>query len=508
MARADQPVDEVVIVGGGTAGWMTAAALSKLIAPIGVRITLIESDAIGTVGVGEATLPHLKFFNDRLGINETHFMAETQATIKLGIEFRNWGRKDDAYIHPFGDYGREIAGVDFHHYWLRAHKEGLAGRIDDYSLPIQMAEKSRFSPPSPDPQSVMSAFSYAYQMDATRYAGFLRRFAEANGVFRQEGKIVSVHQDHETGDISSVELKSGQKIEGDLFIDCSGFRGLLIENALQAGYEDWSDVLPCDRAIAVQCKNMEPPVPYTRATAYQSGWQWRIPLQHRMGNGHVYCSAYISDDEAASLLMDNLEGKPTTDPRFLRFQTGRRRKQWDRNVIAVGLSAGFLEPLESTSIYLIQAAITNMVELFPRQGVTQADIDEFNDVMNLEYERVRDFLVLHYHATERDDSPFWNDVRTMNIPDSLRYKMSVFENTGEVVKYKDGLFLDASWIAVYLGQRVVPHHFSSLAKNGSREQLGTMMQNLKQIITQTVDALPSHADYLRQHCPAAQVMAR
>ncbi|WP_370339577.1 tryptophan halogenase family protein [Parvularcula marina] len=502
MDQAATAIKQITIVGGGTAGWMTAAALSRLIRPLGVRITLIESDAIGTVGVGEATLPHIRFFNERLGIDEAEFMKATQATIKLGIEFRNWGRIGDSYIHPFGDFGRNVGGVDFHQFWLRAHQAGKAGRIDDYSLPIVMSEAARFGPPSHDPRSVMSAFSYAYQMDATLYAKYLRGFSEANGVVRQEGRIVDVHRDGESGDISEVELESGDRIGGDLFFDCSGFRGLLIEGALEAGYDDWSDILPCNRAVALPCETIEPPIPYTRATAHQAGWQWRIPLQHRVGNGHVYCSDYISDDEAASVLLENIDGPACGDPRFLKFLTGKRRKQWDRNVVAVGLSAGFLEPLESTSIYLIQAAITNLVELFPNSGIRDADRDEFNTVMDLEYERVRDFLVLHYHATERDDSPFWNYVRTMPIPDSLKYKMDLFRDRGVVVKYKDGLFLDASWIAVYLGQRVVPQNFAPLAGAIPEDRLGPFMDDLRGLIRRTVDALPSHDAYLRQHCPA------
>lgn len=503
MSRQNTSVDRVTIVGGGTAGWMTAAALSRLVRPLGVKITLVESDAIGTVGVGEATLPHIRFFNERLGIDEADFMAATQATIKLGIEFRNWGRIGDSYIHPFGDFGREIGGVDFHHLWLRARQADMAGRIDEYSLPIVMAEAAKFGPPTTDPRSVMSSFSYAYQMDATLYARFLRQFAEAGGVKRMEGRIVDVHRDGVNGDITSVELENGTEIGGDLFIDCSGFRGLLIEGTLEAGYEDWSDILPCNRAVAVPCETVEDPIPYTRATAHGAGWQWRIPLQHRVGNGHVYCSAYISDDEAADVLLSNLDGRTTGDPRFLRFLTGKRKKQWERNVVSVGLSAGFLEPLESTSIYLIQAAITNLVELFPRWGVTGADIDEFNAVMDLEYERVRDFLVLHYHATERDDTDFWNYVRTMPIPESLQYKMEMFRTAGQVVKYKDGLFLDASWIAVYLGQRVVPGGYSALAEGLPQEKLGAFMGDVKHLIRQTVDHLPGHGEYLRAHRPAA-----
>ena len=502
MTFHSSKVSEVTIVGGGTAGWMTAAALAKLILPLGVKVTLVESDTIGTVGVGEATLPHIRFFNERLEIDEADFMAATQATIKLGIEFVNWGRIGDRYIHPFGDYGRDVGSVDFHHFWVRARQAGLAGRICDFSLPVIMSEKARFGMPADDPSSVMSSFSYAYQMDATLYARYLRQFAEGLGVRRVEGKIVSVEQDPESGWISSVTLENGTRLGGDLFVDCSGFRGLLMAQTLGAGFEDWSDSLPCDRAVALPCEGDAAPLPYTRATAHAAGWQWRIPLQHRIGNGHVYCSQYISDDEAAKVLLDNLDGKPLGEPRFLKFQAGRRDRQWARNCVAVGLSSGFLEPLESTSIYLIQAAITNLVELFPRDGIRDADIAEFNRVMNLEYDRVRDFLILHYHATERTDSPFWNYVRTMPIPDSLQEKMSLFKERGVVMQYKDGLFLHPSWIAVYLGQRIIPSTYDPRADGPSNEKLTEFMSGVRDLVHQTVDRLPEHGDYLRQHRPA------
>ncbi len=500
---AENRVRQVTVIGGGTAGWMTAAALGRLIAPLGVKVRLVESDAIGTVGVGEATLPHIRFFNERLGIDEAEFMAATQATIKLGIEFRGWGRKTDSYIHPFGDYGREAGGVAFHHLWRRLNAEGRAGRICDYSLPVVMAEQDRFAPPAADPRSVMSSFSYAYQMDATLYARFLRKFAEGLGVERIEGRIVDTAPVPDTEHVDHVTLEDGRKIGGDLFVDCSGFRGLLIEGALQAGYEDWSDVLPCDRAVAVPCDSAGPPSPYTRATARGAGWQWRIPLQHRLGNGYVYCSDHIGDQEAADDLLSCLDGSPQAEPRFLRFQTGRRRRQWIGNTVALGLSAGFLEPLESTSIYLIQAGITTLVELFPKGPVDPLDAAEFDRVMALEYERVRDFLVLHYHATERDDSPFWDRVRTMAIPDSLSYKMELFRRRGSVVQYKDGLFLEPSWLAVYLGQRVVPEGHDPLADRMPLDKAERYLSDLRDQIRRTVDALPRHEDFLRRHCPAA-----
>lgn len=496
MSNSTNAVSRVVIVGGGTAGWMTAAALARLIAPLGIDIRLVESEAIGTVGVGEATLPHIRFFNERLGIDESAFIAATQATIKLGIEFRDWGQIGDRYIHPFGDYGRSLAGVGFHHYWRRREGPSPSRRICDFSLPVIMAEHGKFQPPESDPDSLLSTFSYAYQMDAGLYAQFLRRFAEEAGVERIEGKIVDAALDPASGYVTDVRLEDGRRIGGDLFIDCSGFRGLLIEGALQSGYEDWSGVLPCDRAVAVPCASNGPPAPYTRATAREAGWQWRIPLQHRVGNGYVYCSEHIADDEAAARLLERLDGEATAQPRFLRFQTGRRKRQWNRNVVAVGLSAGFLEPLESTSIYLIQAAITQLVELFPSGGIDRRDADEFDRVLNLEYERVRDFLVLHYHATGRDDTAFWNRVRTMTIPDSLAEKMALFSERGHVIQYKDGLFLEPSWLAVYLGQRIVPQGYDPRADRIEDGKVSTFLPGLASEIRAAVERLPSHTSYL------------
>lgn len=505
MTGPGAPIDRILIVGGGTAGWMTAAALGKLIAPLGVEITLIESDQIGTVGVGEATLPHIRFFNQRLGIDEADFMTKTCATFKLGIEFRDWARKGDAYIHPFGDYGRDMKDVAFHHYWLKQRQRGRTGRIDDFSAPIMISELGRFGMPIGDERSVMSSFSYAYQFDAGLYAKYLRAFSEAHGVRRVEGKIVSVSQNPQNGFIQSVTTNDGRTIGADLFIDCSGFVGLLIEKTLKAGYDDWSSVLPCNRAVAAPCENAAPSLPYTRATARDAGWQWRIPLQHRVGNGYVYCSDYIDDDAAAATLMANLEGAPRADPKLLRFQTGKRRRQWLKNCVSVGLASGFLEPLESTSIHLIQTSITKLIELFPNQDFDNRDIDEFNRVMDLEYERIRDFLVLHYHATTRDDAPFWNYVRTMKIPESLEYKIALFRERGHVVQYKDGLFLHPSWIAVYLGQGVTPKHYDPRADLLPESELDAALPALRTLIRGVAEGLPDHADFIRRHCPAVAV---
>lgn len=452
-------IEQVLIVGGGTAGWMTAAALAHRLRGQPIVISLVESAEIGTVGVGEATVPHIRFFNRALGIDEAEFMARTRATFKLGIEFCNWGRIGDSYIHPFGAFGDSIGGTAFHHHWARLHRAGLAQPIEAYSLPVAAARAGRFAHPSPDPEAFESTYSYAYQFDAGLYAAFLRDYAEARGVRRIEGRIDQVSRQGETGFVEAVTLANGTRLEADLFIDCSGFRGLLIEGALAAGYEDWSHWLPCDRAVALPCAANGPLTPYTRATAREAGWIWRIPLQHRVGNGHVYCSSYTDDEAALAALTGQLESEPLAKPNFLRFTTGKRRRQWSHNVVAIGLSAGFLEPLESTSIHLIQLAIGRLLDLFPDRNWEPLLAAEYNRLMDLEYERVRDFLILHYHATQRDDTPFWNHVRTMPIPDSLAHKLETFRERGVVVNYRDGMFLDASWIAVYLGQRVAPQRY-------------------------------------------------
>jgi tryptophan halogenase len=496
----DGRIGNVVIVGGGTAGWMTAAALAKVLAKAlknQCAIRLIESTEIGIIGVGESTVPHIRHFNAALGLDEAEVMRETRATFKLGIEFHNWGRIGDAYIHPFGEFGRMIDGVRFHHYWLRNRARGDTTEISEYSFPIVAAKLERFAHPVADPSSLLSTFSYAYQFDATLYAPYLRRYAERLGVVRTEGKVVDVRLRGEDGFIESVVLESGERIAGDLFIDCSGFRGLLIEQALKTGYEDWTHWLPCDRAVAAPCASVQPPIPYTRATAHAAGWQWRIPLQHRVGNGYVYSSQFISDDDAAMTLKSHLEGALLAEPRILRFTTGRRKRAWNRNCVAIGLSGGFLEPLESTSIHLIQMAITYLIELFPDRTFEQADSDEFNRLMDLEFERVRDFLVLHYHATERDDAPLWQYCRSMRIPDSLQYKMEQFRARGYVVPYKDGLFLEPSWIAVYFGQQIFPRRYDPLADGLAATELDRRLQGLRMWIRRTAEGTSGHAEFIR-----------
>ncbi|MBA4306561.1 MAG: tryptophan halogenase [Sphingopyxis sp.] len=493
-----RPIERIVIVGGGTAGWMTAAALSHMLSGQKYAIHLIESEEIGTVGVGEATVPHIRFFNQKLGFDEADFMAKTKATFKLGIEFCNWGRSGDSYIHPFGAFGESIGGVAFHQHWARMHRSTGGHPIEDYSLPVMAARAGRFSYPADDPDSLLSTYSYAFQFDAGLYAKYLRAYAEERGVTRHEGKIIDVALESESGFVQSVKMDNGASLSADLFVDCSGFRGLLIEGASQSGYENWQHWLPCDRAVAVPCATAGPLTPYTRATAQDAGWIWRIPLQHRVGNGHVYCSNYISDDAAATTLVDQLESAPLAKLNQLRFVTGKRRTQWSKNVVAIGLSAGFLEPLESTSIHLIQLAIGRLLEFFPDQSWDPALASEYNRLMDLEYERVRDFLILHYHATERDDTPFWNYVRTMPIPDSLTHKINMFRERGVVVNYRDGMFLDASWIAVYLGQRVIPQNNDPLGEAIPEAELKAQFDRLRSDCHLAAQGLATHADFIRQ----------
>ena len=495
----------IVIVGGGTAGWMTAAAFASVLKPGQREIHLIESSEIGIVGVGEATLPHIRFFNKRIGIDERELMAKTQATFKLGIEFVDWARIGDSYIHPFGAYGSRIGGVPFHQYWLRERGLGDAAPIEDYSLAIVAARMGKFTLPSEDPSAVLSTFGYAFQFDASLYAAYLRGFAEARGVKRTDAKIVDVQLRGTDGFIESVQLDSGTLVTGDLFIDCSGFRGLLIEQTLKTGYDEWTRWLPCDRAMAVPCENAGPLTPYTRATAREAGWQWRIPLQHRTGNGYVYSSQFLSDDEAAAKLVSRLDGKALADPRPLRFTAGRRRKTWNRNCVAIGLAGGFLEPLESTSIHLIQVAITTLLDYIT--GDTQFDpriVEAYNRWIEMEYDRVRDFLILHYHATERTDAPIWNYCRTMEIPDSLKHKMELFRHRARVVTYKDGLFLEPSWLAVYFGQRVMPDGHDPLADAMERPELSRRLQAVRDQVQAAVASMPRHEDFLSQYCPAVK----
>ncbi|OHD04759.1 tryptophan 7-halogenase [Sphingopyxis sp. OPL5] len=477
---------------------MTAAALAKLL-PGQADIQLIESEEIGIVGVGEATLPHLREFIRRLGLDEMEFMRTTRATFKLGIDFVDFGAIGERYIHPFGAYGTDIAGVGFHHYWLRMQAAGQVPPICDFSLPIVAARGKRFAPVPEGGDLLDSSYSYAYQFDATRMAPMLRRFAEAHGTRRTEGKVVAVERDAASGDVARLRTDRGDVIEGDLFIDCSGFRALLIGETLQSPWEDWSEWLPCDRAAALPCAAPDGPIePYTRATAMPAGWRWRIPLQHRVGNGYVFSSNHVSEDEACAAILGAVEGEPLADPRVLRFRAGRRTKSWDRNVVAIGLASGFLEPLESTSIHLVQQAVTRLVELFPQRRIDACDRDSFNALVDREYDRIRDFLILHYHATRRDDSDFWNHVRTMALPPELERKMALWKDSGRVELYTEGLFLEASWVAVYLGQGVMPRGYDQRADIPPQNRIAQSLADLDGAIRSRVAAWPDHAEYLRQ----------
>ena len=490
------PKTRVVVLGGGTAGWMTAAALIRQLGHA-CSVTLVESEEIGIVGVGEATLPHIRAFVDMLGLDEAEFIAATHATYKLGIEFHDFGGVGSSYLHPFGSFGTEFNGVHFHHYWRRLAEAGKGGSLFDYSIANVMADQRRFAPPSPDTRSLLSTYNYAYQFDATLFAPYLRRWAVERGVERIEARVIDVARDPESGDVTALTLADGSVIEGDLFVDCSGFRALLIGQTMGAEWEDWSHWLPCDRAVAMPTMSPPGPIePYTRATAMSAGWRWRIPLQHRVGNGYVYSSAHLSDDQAAADLIASVEGEAMADPRQLKFRAGRRSASWVGNVVAVGLASGFLEPLESTSIYLAQGAITQLIDLFPIGRATDQDRAEYNHMVDLEYDRIRDFLILHYHATTRDDSPFWDHVRTMQIPDSLRDKMELWRESGRVSKYSHGLFFEPSWIAVYVGQGLVPRHWDVRADAAEPGALAAALDRLREQIAGSVAAMPDHADYL------------
>jgi tryptophan halogenase len=491
-------IERICILGGGTAGWMTAAALSHKLKGLPIRVELVESEEIGTVGVGEATLPHIRKFNEALNIDEPAFMKATDATFKLGIEFCNWGKIGDRYIHPFGDYGRPLNGIPFYQMWLRLRELGETHRLDEWSYPIIAAEMARFQYPASDYNSVTGSFGYAYQFDASRYAAFLRHYAEGHGVVRTEGKVVATSCHPETGFIDSLTLNGERTVTADLFVDCSGFRGVLIEQALNTGYDDWSHWLPCNRAVAVPCESQDTLTPFTRATARDAGWQWRIPLQHRVGNGHVYCSSFISDDAATAQLMANLEGPALASPKQLYFTTGRRRKFWNKNVIAIGLAGGFLEPLESTSIHLIQEGITELIQLFPDKTFRASDADEYNQRMGLAFERVRDFLVLHYAANQRDEGELWLHFQNLKLPDSLREKLSAWMTRGHIIKYEFGAFLPPSWLAVLLGQNIIPRGYDPRVLAIPDDRLVAHAQSTRSSVQAAVQQTPDHAAFIRQ----------
>lgn len=498
------PVDvisSIVIVGGGTAGWMTAASLSRFL-DRRYRIQLIESDEIGTVGVGEATIPQIKLFNMALGLDEDDFLRSTQGTFKLGIQFLDWVRPGHSYIHAFGPVGRALGLLPFHPYWLRYNAEGGGEGLAAFSLNATAALANKFERQNKPASASLADLVYAFHFDASLYAQYLRRYAQARGVVRVEGRIERAKQRPHDGFIESVMLADGREIAGELFIDCSGFRGLLIEQTLETGYEDWSHWLACDRAVAVPCARGGEFTPYTRATARAAGWQWRIPLQHRTGNGYVYCSRHVSDDEAAATLLANLDGEALADPRPLRFMAGKRKKFWNRNCVAIGLASGFLEPLESTSIHLIQTGIARLLAFLPKHGFAQADIDEFNRQSDFEIERIRDFLILHYKTNQRTDSAFWRDCREMPIPEELEHKIAVFAGSGRVTRYHDELFSEFGWLQVLLGQEIRPRSYHPIADQLSDAELAEYMGMIRAVIRREVAAMPTHAQFVASTCAA------
>lgn len=498
--RDDRSIRNVVIVGGGTAGWMTAAGLANAIRT-GCTITLIESDEIGTVGVGEATIPPIRTFNEALGIDEHEFVRATKGSFKLGIQFVNWGTQGKTYFHPFGTYGRNFDMVSLHQYWVAANARGQAPELDELCMAWAAAKRGKFARPLADPRHVGSTFDYAYHFDAGLYARFLRNYSEARGARRIEGKIADVGLDGETGFVSHVTLEDGRRFDGDLFIDCSGFRGLLIEGALKTGYQDWTHWLPCDRALAVPSANAADFTPYTRSTAHAAGWQWRIPLQHRTGNGHVYCSSFISDDEAAATLMANLDTEALGTPRPLSFRTGRRNRFWNRNVVAIGLSGGFMEPLESTSIHLIQAGISKLLALFPDRDFDPMVTEEYNRIAINEYERIRDFIILHYKLTTRTDSELWRYCAAMDVPDTVTWKIDHFRRHGRLVQRDADLFGPASWLAVHVGQGNLPEGTDPLLPLRGADHVD-YLRKLEGALANAAQAMPSHADYIAKNCAA------
>jgi len=490
------PITKVVIAGGGTAGWIAAAVLSKA---LGKRldITLVESDQIPTVGVGEATIPALHTLHQILGLEEKAFMSKTNATFKLGIAFENWRDQGQSYIHSFGQAGKDFWACSFVHFWLAGLSRGQTAGYGDYCLEHLAARENKFA------LVKNTKLNYAYHLDAGLYAGLLRRHSEARGVRRQEGRISRVNLDPKTGFIESLSLDSGEVVEGDLFIDCTGFRSLLMGEALKVGYEGWSHWLPCDRAVAMQTESHGDPVPYTRSIAHSAGWQWQIPLQNRVGNGLVYCSRYLDDDRAVDLLQSHLPGKARTAPKFIRFKAGSRERHWHKNCVALGLASGFLEPLESTSIHLIQRGVLRLVQLFPVAGINASDIAEFNEQTRIDVERIRDFIILHYKVTDRTDSEFWRYCKNMDIPGELAQRIDLFRESGRVFKKGNELFAEESWIQVMLGQGILPDQCHPVAATMGERELESLLEMIRTKMRQQADQLPTHKDFLRQYCPSA-----
>ena len=498
-------IKKIVIVGGGTSGWMTAAALSKILKNHYCEVVLIESEEIGTVGVGEATIPQILLFNKLLELDENEFVRKTQATFKLGIQFVNWKAIGSKYIHAFGDVGRDIDAIQFYHYWYKMKQLGKASPLEEYSIAGVASARGKFMRPVDAGDSPLSKIAYAFHFDAALYAKFLREYSELRGVKRVEGKIIGADINPENGFISRVKMESGEEHSADLYIDCSGFRGLLIEGALKTGYIDWTHWLPCDRAWAVPCESVAQPTPYTRSTAHSAGWQWRIPLQHRIGNGHVFSSKFMGEEKARDILLNNLDGKPLAEPRLLKFVTGKRKQFWNKNCIAVGLASGFMEPLESTSIHLVQSVIARLFTFFPNKGFDQTDIDEFNRQAHFEFDRIRDFLILHYHVTERNDSEFWNYCRNMSIPDELAQKIDQFKSNGRIFRSNNEMFSDLSWLEVMHGQGLDPKFYHPLVDLMAESEIEAKLISVKKVIDRSVDYMPSHEQFIAENCAAEKM---
>ncbi|MDT0604376.1 tryptophan halogenase family protein [Thalassotalea castellviae] len=502
MSAKNNHIKKIVIVGGGTAGWMTAATLAKVLGQNYGEIQLIESDAIGTVSVGEATIPQITLFNRILGIDENDFIKKTKGTFKLGIEFIDWTKKGGGYMHPFGNHGKGMDAIQFHHYWLKMNQLGAVPDLEAYSLAAVAARQGRFMRPQNMGNSPLSEINYAFHFDATLYADYLRDYSTARGVKRTEGKVVDVLLRNSDGFIDSIKLESGERIEGDLFVDCTGFKGLLIEGALKTGFIDWSDELPCDSAVAMPCMAKEPEnlKPFTQSTAQKVGWTWRIPLQHRIGNGYVYSSKYLSDDEAVSILTKQMENEPLSKPNFLRWKTGMRKQGWNKNCIAIGLSAGFVEPLESTGLHLIQSAIAKLMGLFPHQGFDQIDIDTYNQQSKSELEYIKDFIVLHYKVTDRDDSEFWRFCRDMKVSDRLQAKIALYQSNGRIYRENVELFNETSWLAVMHGQGLQPKGYHPLVDVLDEDEIQRRLDHIKSVIDKSAETMPLHKDYITKNC--------
>jgi len=492
-------IENVIIVGGGTAGWITAAMLSKYLGQV-TQITLIESDAIGTVGVGEATIPQIQRLNNLLGLNEAEVMKASGATFKLGIEFSNWGKIGERYMHAFGYSGMHLNALQFHNYWLRSQTDGSLSDFWDYSPNLQACNAAKFKH-SPQGKNGLSGLIYAYHFDAGLYAQYLRKYSQTMGTRRIEGKIVDVEQHLETGDITGLKLESGDLVSGDLFVDCSGFRALITEGVFETPYHDWRKWLPCDRAVAVGCNRTEPLLPYTKAIAHQAGWQWRIPLQHRLGNGHVFASQFMEPAEAEDILLNNLDGGVIGTAKHLSFKTGRRDKFWVKNCVAIGLSSGFLEPLESTSIHLVQTHAGKLIEQFPSLPIQDVARDEYNRQCAEEFDLIRDFLILHYKQTERDDSEFWRYCKNMDIPDTLATKMELFRQTAKLRHDPEDLFAESSWVQVMLGQGLTPLSYHTRANALTAHQTQQFFERIKSMISADLSSTLDHAKYIERYCP-------